>query len=228
MKNIVYISKWWEKYKKEVADQPNILELANRIDALENNRSRAAIDATRTEIAANCLSKHHQDNLERRLRVYDRRVKLEVNENFGSFVKKRRLRLGLSQNRVGDIAKVSPTYITRLEKGQRAAPSREVLEGLAEALLMDSSSLHSIAHREVTANTIVPELWEYLFIGDFAIKGVLTDRETKDAMSNVLSLIFESKWDENSKLKDSLKIIESINSLKYLLAKKNKDIEDLA
>ncbi len=56
-----------------------------------------------------------------------------LQQKFGQIVRDRRLKRGLSQERLADIAGLHRTYVSLLERGQRT-PSLYVIAKLAEAL----------------------------------------------------------------------------------------------
>ncbi len=47
-----------------------------------------------------------------------------------------RQRAGISQNQLARQVGVDPSYLNRIERGERAAPAREVVEALADALAL--------------------------------------------------------------------------------------------
>lgn len=55
-------------------------------------------------------------------------------EDFGSTLRRYRLRAGLSQNALAKVVGINASYINRLESGEREAPTREVAQALARAL----------------------------------------------------------------------------------------------
>lgn len=57
----------------------------------------------------------------------------EVN-HFGTLLKKLRKLKGLSIAKLAELSKVSPSYITRIEKGTRKTPKPEILKKLAPHL----------------------------------------------------------------------------------------------
>ena len=55
-------------------------------------------------------------------------------DDFGSTLRRFRVRAGLSQNALAKIVGINASYINRLESGEREAPTREVAQALARAL----------------------------------------------------------------------------------------------
>jgi len=57
-----------------------------------------------------------------------------MTEDFGSTLRRYRLRAGLSQNALAKIVGINASYINRLESGEREAPTRDVAAALGRAL----------------------------------------------------------------------------------------------
>ena len=57
-------------------------------------------------------------------------------EDFGSTLRRYRLRAGVSQNALAKVVGINASYINRLESGEREAPTREVAHALARALAL--------------------------------------------------------------------------------------------
>lgn len=59
-----------------------------------------------------------------------------MSNDFGSTLKRFRLRAGLSQNALAKIVGINSSYLNRLESGEREAPTREVVTALARSLAL--------------------------------------------------------------------------------------------
>lgn len=69
----------------------------------------------------------------------------EIEENkFGDLVKEKREERGYSYAQLGELSGLSASYISRLEKGERRAPSYSVIQKLSEALEMNKNELESV------------------------------------------------------------------------------------
>lgn len=71
-------------------------------------------------------------------------------ENFGHYIRKRRLELGLTQHEIAKKIGVAQNFVTYLEAEQRK-PSHEMIKKVAAALSLSSDTLYLIAHPEVAA-----------------------------------------------------------------------------
>lgn len=57
-----------------------------------------------------------------------------MSDDFGSILRRYRLRAGLSQNALAKVVGINASYINRLESGEREAPTRDVAHAFARAL----------------------------------------------------------------------------------------------
>ncbi len=58
-------------------------------------------------------------------------------EHFSEKIKKRRKEMGLTLKELGDMTGLSPSYISKIENGERKAPSWEVVVKIEEALQLN-------------------------------------------------------------------------------------------
>lgn len=77
-------------------------------------------------------------------------ISLSVSKRFGIAVKRQRLVLGLSQERLAELAKLHPTYIGMIERGTRN-PTLDAAAKIAGALNTELPSLISEAIDEIPA-----------------------------------------------------------------------------
>lgn len=61
--------------------------------------------------------------------------------DFAATLRRFRLRSGLSQNALAGIAGINASYVNRLERGEREAPTRQVACGLARALALSAEEV---------------------------------------------------------------------------------------
>lgn len=64
-----------------------------------------------------------------------------TDETFGVMLRRRRQQIGLSQNALARLVSIDASYIHRLESGERDAPTRQVIEALARALVLTMAEL---------------------------------------------------------------------------------------
>lgn len=97
-----------------------------------------------------------------------------MTEDFGSTLRRYRLRAGLSQNALSRIVGINASYVNRLESGERELPGREVALALGKALSLAPEEID----RLVFASGYVPPSLQKLGANDSTISAVtrlLTD-----------------------------------------------------
>lgn len=68
-------------------------------------------------------------------------------KTFGAAIKKRRVEKGLSQRALAERLSVNFTYLSKIESGEMAPPSEEVIRKMADALEMNQDELFALAKK---------------------------------------------------------------------------------
>ncbi len=69
----------------------------------------------------------------------------EINGNFGKEVRSERERSGISLRRLASLLDMSPSYLSKLERGLVAPPSDKFIESMSEILNIDRDHLMASA-----------------------------------------------------------------------------------
>lgn len=116
--------------------------------------------------------------------------------SFAEMLKAFRARAGLSRNRLAIHSHIDPSFLTRIENGQRDPPRRPVVDSIMDALRLSSLDRNKM----LAASGFVPESVEQ--IGEWsdclqAVASVLSDPflspEERDRFSDVVQSIAE-RW----------------------------------
>ena len=62
---------------------------------------------------------------------------MKTNYSFGSFIKEKRLKIGISLRKFSEQVGISPVYLSNLENDRMPAPKDEVVSTIAKLLLLD-------------------------------------------------------------------------------------------
>lgn len=143
--------------------------------------------------------------LQRKLRTVNNRIERSVFSGFGSIIKNRREELGLSLKQIEQETGISPSYINRIEKGQRKAPSYRIIEQLAKALDMPISKLINVA--EVDIQDDVSSLEELLLTSQFTVNGKRVSKQSKEKMVEFVKRLNEASWESDKKYEEVIKLI---------------------
>jgi Predicted transcriptional regulators len=140
-----------------------------------------------------------------------------VSEKFGSALLYYRQQKGLSLKELEMLTKVSSSYLNRLEKGERSAPSIPIASKIADALNIELSTLLSISSTNVPA-TEAQTVSELLLYNDFKIvEDKVISKEAKQILVEIIEFIITSVWNEETKIGDILELSELVGDFKQEL-----------
>jgi transcriptional regulator with XRE-family HTH domain len=155
--------------------------------------------------------------LRRKWRLHKNRISRATSEGFGNYLKKLRNERGYSLKDLERMTAISPSYINRLEKGERKAPTYPIIVKLAQALGVDTSGFLVTAGLDKTMNGPIPDFMQLVYGNDFMIGGKIADKQIKDVLYELISAIVESKWDAKSRNQEMAILIDHVDELKEML-----------
>lgn len=136
-----------------------------------------------------------------------------VSKNFGSIIKYARESKNLSLKELEDRTGISPSYINRLENGERQAPSIPIATELADALDLDLVMLLDACNSK---SDDVKSIAELLLTNDFTINGKVLGKEAKEILISIIEKIINAEWKDN-KMQEAYEIGILIDSYKNAL-----------
>ena len=212
----------YQKYKKI----PCLMELITLINDKKNNTDLQEEEIAKMEDlftnvrieASNNLYIFDEDRaynlINAKLRLFKKRSNKLNNEyftSFGMWLKEKRKEKKLTLQALSNISGVSAGYINRLEKGERRAPSIQILEKLSKAL---DISLQDIL-KKLNLNSPQENIDSDIDSDISAMMGFseLNNEQKKMVQSLMLSII-NSPWTNETKISDSSKILKEIEEFK--------------
>ena len=85
--------------------------------------------------------------------------------NFGSFIRAKRVDKSITLRRFSKIIGVSPVYMSNIEQGNRPAPSDEIMLNMLKALVLtekEKEFFYDLAARSKKPLTLATDLVEYI------------------------------------------------------------------
>jgi transcriptional regulator with XRE-family HTH domain len=141
-----------------------------------------------------------------------------VSEDFGKLIKEYRLMRGYSLAQLEKLAKVSPSYISRIERNLRTEVSFSRALRICHSLGIPYNLMISKAFGEIKLEEIeedVQTLDEIIFHNDFYVHNKkVVDPEVKNAIVALIKFIFNCTWDSKTKVHDLFQISKKIEELK--------------
>lgn len=205
-----------EEQKEYIQLQSSLKEaekkLAEKVELRnENPKAITKKELTEVEREVKKLEKQFEpyktivNGLERKVKTITNRLERAVFSGFGSIIKNRREELKLSLKQIEEQTGISPSYINRIEKGQRKAPSYRIIEQLAKALDLPVSKLTNIA--EAPVQNEVPTLEELILTSQFTVNGKRASKQSKEKVVEFIKKLTEASWDSDKKYEEALKLM---------------------
>lgn len=139
-----------------------------------------------------------------------------VSNNFGSTLRYWREKRGYSLQQLYEKTGVSTGYLSRLEKGERKAPSVPIASKISKALGIPLSLLLDISTTETSVQE-APMISELILYNDCKIdEHNLISKDAKEALVQIIEFIIEMSWDEDSKIKQLFDLSELIDDFKQV------------
>lgn len=213
---------WSEKLSEEIEASDD--EEAKEIWSMLLKAERLKADITKKQVADLAhavryakVNPKFRKGFERMLRILSKRVERSISENFGSLIKHLREGKGYSLKDMEELTGISSSYIHRIEKGERKAPSIKIIERLAEVLDQDVYDLLEVANQEPQGD--LPTLEQLILSNNFTINGKKTTKEAKQQLVELLSKINQASWSESERFKEAMEISDQITQYKKAIWK---------
>lgn len=208
---------WWEEFIAEKANDEDLKEIFDYINVVDNDTTKENIEKLRKMVDSLDKTKHKEDiqKFERKIKIFEKRLERKISESFGSLIKHLREEKSLSLAELGELTGISPSYINRIELGERKAPSYPIIEKLAKGLGVSTSTLIIAARVDFTGNKDAKTLTELIFSNNVCLRegeeGI--NANTKKQLAEIIEYIINMDWKEN-KHKDMVRLIELLDEFK--------------
>lgn len=141
-------------------------------------------------------------------------------EDFGKLIKAYRLKRGYSLAQLEKLTKVSPSYISRIERSLRNEVSFAKALRICFSLGIPYEEMISKAFGEIEQFEVdreKPALADILFHNDFTIQERTASLDEKEVVVSVINYILDCKWDSETKISDLYQISKKVEKLKSML-----------
>ncbi|WP_157950995.1 helix-turn-helix domain-containing protein [Peribacillus acanthi] len=137
-----------------------------------------------------------------------------VSNNFGATLKWWREKRQMSLQELFEKTGVSNGYISRLERGERKAPSVPISAKLADALGIPLSLLLDISTSDTPIDE-APLVAELVLYNDCKRDADnLFSKDEKESFIQIIEFILEMSWDEDNRIKQLFDLSELIDDFK--------------
>lgn len=128
----------------------------------------------------------------------------QLNDDFAKLLKKLRLDKGYSLQQLADRSNVTPSYLNRLERGERKTPTFSVLQHIAEGLDVDVNVLLGLDAKDTNEPLSLEELF---FTNEIEFGGKQLTADQKEVLLDIIQEALETEATPVELLMDSLKKI---------------------
>lgn len=139
-----------------------------------------------------------------------------IDPKFSQVIKYRREEMKLSLSELSELTGISCSYLNRLEKGERKAPSFPIMQMIAKAMGMDISEVLNLASSSENEE-IVPEIRELLLKSDFRVGDTFVTTEVKELLLKLVENIVSAEWEDEIKFIEGAVILQTVDRLKALV-----------
>ncbi|MEQ2529578.1 helix-turn-helix transcriptional regulator [Bacillaceae bacterium CLA-AA-H227] len=143
-----------------------------------------------------------------------------LSEDFGKLIKEYRIAKGYSLAQLDKMAKVSPSYVSRIERSLRNEVSFSKVLRICFILGIPYELMISKAFGEIDQVEIEREkqsIKEILLHNDFIVQGKTVDVEVKEILISLVNNLFECTWDSKTKIHDLYQLSKKVEKIKGLL-----------
>jgi len=128
----------------------------------------------------------------------------QMNDDFAKLLRKLRLAKGYSLQQLSERSNVTPSYLNRLERGERKTPTLSVLQHIAEGLDVDVNVLLGLDVKDADGPLSLEKLF---FTNEIEFEGELLSADQKEVLLDILQEVLEAEVTSVELLMDSLKKI---------------------
>lgn len=156
-----------------------------------------------------------KNKLKRKTRLMENRINRSLSGEFADYVKKLRKDQGFSLKDVERMTGISVSYVNRIEKGERKAPSYPIIEKMARAYGVPVGDLLHIAG-VANDESNVQGVAQLIYSNPFTINGSMTSTKQKEAIVELLEAMDSVEWNDETKHLDTVNLINLISKFKNL------------
>lgn len=185
---------WFDIFKVNlyINKDEEVIKITEYIDTIENKETSDNVDILEKMINEYNGDKKIKGNLERKLNIAKKRVERSISANLGGLFLTTRKNSKVTLQELADITGYSPSYINRIEKGERKAPTVPILLSIARALDIDESVVLGVINKKKEDVQFL-SLRDVLYSNEFSIEGNPISVEKKNLILELISFVFNSK-----------------------------------
>lgn len=233
---------WYEELKEGMKEinAESVLSVMNSIEEVEGNETQEKVDKINslidhleltdeeeqqifTKFSEGVISFKASKNstifiknkLKRKARLLENRINRAISGDFADYVRRLRKEKSYSLKDVERMTGISQSYVNRIEKAERKAPSYPIIEKLAKAYDVPVEDLLSIAG-VANDNANVQGIAQLIYSNPITINGSMVSTKQKEAIVELIETMESAEWNGETKHLDTINLINIIGKFKEL------------
>lgn len=207
---------WWEQFREEKGNDDKFKDVFELIEKAYEEETEEALEAAVAEIKKLDTKKYEDEvrKFNRRARILQKRLERKVSNDFGAMLKFLRNKKELSLAQLSKLTGISASYISRIEEGQRRAPSFPIIEKLASVLGVSVVTLLDVASSE-DERSEASTISQLIYSNNIKLTedGELLSTGAKEQLVELINFIINMEWKED-KHTEMFKLIELLDEFK--------------
>ena len=134
---------WWEKFYEENKDKKELSEIFKTIEDADKELNKDIMYKIAKMVYSLDKDKYKNEieKFLKKIDIFEKRMGRQVNDEFGSNIRKARKEKGWSVEKLSQESGISIAYLYKLETGDKKAPSYPIIETIANTLNISSIDL---------------------------------------------------------------------------------------
>lgn len=137
----------------------------------------------------------------------------EVSKKLGRAIRYYRTAQGLSLAELEEKSGISASYLNRIERGERLAPSLPVVKNIADALNVPLDHLIELSV-ETTEEESQLLFSEVILENDFIISGKEVNQDAKESLITLIETIVGFSWNSKEKIEEIYELLLLVDDFK--------------
>lgn len=216
VQNVQNSVNWWSQFYEEKKDDSELKNAFSSIQKADVDGTEESLKIAINEVEKLNTKKYKNEikNFNRKIKILEKRLERKVSDDFGAMLKYLREKNKLSLAQLSELTGISASYISRIEIGERKAPSYPIIEKLANALGVPISNLLNVASSEDNRNDAVT-ISQLIYSNNIKLSenGKPLNVNTKEQFIELINFIINMEWKDN-KHTEMLKLIELLDEFK--------------
>jgi len=142
---------------------------------------------------------------------------IAVTENFALLLRHYRTKVkGLSLKQLEELSEINASYLSRLERGEKNAPSLPIVIRIAESLDIPYPVLMATIFQRLESKG-KPSISDVLIQSNFTLNDQELSKEKRSILISINEFLVDCKWNADTKVKELYMLSEMLDEFKAVI-----------